>query len=449
MKSSSPRLGPQANAGSGSGSGSGSGQRETGVRRFVRPAVLTALTVPSLLVAVSPSLIKPALAIVSRVHPTVSISVDAADVGWLTPKPRLDGITVRSKLAGTAAAATTMTTTMKTTTTLFSAASIRGDTSLLNAVLARGRRFNVFVERPRVGVFDPANVPARLGTSPFSAEVSLDDRVHLFVSEGTLVVDAGLEQLLGGRLFVDVVKDKGSVRVEADGSDGLAVRGDFALKNEGRDREVVFVRPVEVRARVNQAFVTSVLGTVNPLLSNAVAVEQEGQPVTVRVAPVGGGLKFGNASDMRIEVDGYRLKIKPGALIDEVLEILKLNGERSRAVVVESSPAKVVVTTNTNTNTSRVEAVMERVSIGLSAGRRVVCRVSTVVDGSAAEISNGTASLEMRIDVLPETLLDLMKIKSSKSLRVDARGTTSRPVVLVRDAVMRLGALVVESWVEA
>ena len=443
MKSSSPRLGPQANAGS--GSGSGSGQRETGVRRFVRPAVLTALTVPSLLVAVSPSLIKPALAIVSRVHPTVSISVDAADVGWLTPKPRLDGITVRSKLAGTAAAATTM----KTTTTLFSAASIRGDTSLLNAVLARGRRFNVFVERPRVGVFDPANVPARLGTSPFSAEVSLDDRVHLFVSEGTLVVDAGLEQLLGGRLFVDVVKDKGSVRVEADGSDGLAVRGDFALKNEGRDREVVFVRPVEVRARVNQAFVTSVLGTVNPLLSNAVAVEQEGQPVTVRVAPVGGGLKFGNASDMRIEVDGYRLKIKPGALIDEVLEILKLNGERSRAVVVESSPAKVVVTTNTNTNTSRVEAVMERVSIGLSAGRRVVCRVSTVVDGSAAEISNGTASLEMRIDVLPETLLDLMKIKSSKSLRVDARGTTSRPVVLVRDAVMRLGALVVGSWVEA
>ena len=445
MKSSSPRLGPQANAGS--GSGSGSGQRETGVRRFVRPAVLTALTVPSLLVAVSPSLIKPALAIVSRVHPTVSISVDAADVGWLTPKPRLDGITVRSKLAGTAAAATTM----KTTTTLFSAASIRGDTSLLNAVLARGRRFNVFVERPRVGVFDPANVPARLGTSPFSAEVSLDDRVHLFVSEGTLVVDAGLEQLLGGRLFVDVVKDKGSVRVEADGSDGLAVRGDFALKNEGRDREVVFVRPVEVRARVNQAFVTSVLGTVNPLLSNAVAVEQEGQPVTVRVAPVGGGLKFGNASDMRIEVDGYRLKIRPGALIDEVLEILKLNGERSRAVVVESSPAKVVVTTNTNTNTntSRVEAVMERVSIGLSAGRRVVCRVSTVVDGSAAEISNGTASLEMRIDVLPETLLDLMKIKSSKSLRVDARGTTSRPVVLVRDAVMRLGALVVGSWVEA
>ena len=445
MKSSSPRLGPQANAGS--GSGSGSGQRETGVRRFVRPAVLTALTVPSLLVAVSPSLIKPALAIVSRVHPTVSISVDAADVGWLTPKPRLDGITVRSKLAGTAAAATTMTTTMKSTTTLFSAASIRGDTSLLNAVLARGRRFNVFVERPRVGVFDPANVPARLGTSPFSAEVSLDDRVHLFVSEGTLVVDAGLEQLLGGRLFVDVVKDKGSVRVEADGSDGLAVRGDFALKNEGRDREVVFVRPVEVRARVNQAFVTSVLGTVNPLLSNAVAVEQEGQPVTVRVAPVGGGLKFGNASDMRIEVDGYRLKIKPGALIDEVLEILKLNGERSRAVIVESSPAKVVVTTNTNT--SRVEAVMERVSIGLSAGRRVVCRVSTVVDGSAAEISNGTASLDMRIDVLPETLLDLMKIKSSKSLRVDARGTTSRPVVLVRDAVMRLGALVVGSWVEA
>ena len=439
MKSSSPRLGPQANA------GSGSGQRETGVRRFVRPAVLTALTVPSLLVAVSPSLIKPALAIVSRVHPTVSISVDAADVGWLTPKPRLDGITVRSKLAGTAAAATTM----KTTTTLFSAASIRGDTSLLNAVLARGRRFNVFVERPRVGVFDPANVPARLGTSPFSAEVSLDDRVHLFVSEGTLVVDAGLEQLLGGRLFVDVVKDKGSVRVEADGSDGLAVRGDFALKNEGRDREVVFVRPVEVRARVNQAFVTSVLGTVNPLLSNAVAVEQEGQPVTVRVAPVGGGLKFGNASDMRIEVDGYRLKIKPGALVDEVLEILKLNGERSRAVIVESSPAKVVVTTNTNTNTSRVEAVMERVSIGLSAGRRVVCRVSTVVDGSAAEISNGTASLDMRIDVLPETLLDLMKIKSSKSLRVDARGTTSRPVVLVRDAVMRLGALVVGSWVEA
>ena len=443
MKSSSPRLGPQANAGS--GSGSGSGQRETGVRRFVRPAVLTALTVPSLLVAVSPSLIKPALAIVSRVHPTVSISVDAADVGWLTPKPRLDGITVRSKLAGTAAAATTM----KTTTTLFSAASIRGDTSLLNAVLARGRRFNVFVERPRVGVFDPANVPSRLGTSPFSAEVSLDDRVHLFVSEGTLVVDAGLEQLLGGRLFVDVVKDKGSVRVEADGSDGLAVRGDFALKNEGRDREVVFVRPVEVRARVNQAFVTSVLGTVNPLLSNAVAVEQEGQPVTVRVAPVGGGLKFGNASDMRIEVDGYRLKIKPGALVDEVLEILKLNGERSRAVIVESSPAKVVVTTNTNTNTSRVEAVMERVSIGLSAGRRVVCRVSTVVDGSAAEISNGTASLDMRIDVLPETLLDLMKIKSSKSLRVDARGTTSRPVVLVRDAVMRLGALVVGSWVEA
>ena len=415
------------------------------MRRFVRPAVLTALTVPSLLVAVSPSLIKPALAIVSRVHPTVSISVDAADVGWLTPKPRLDGITVRSKLAGTAAAATTM----KTTTTLFSAASIRGDTSLLNAVLARGRRFNVFVERPRVGVFDPANVPARLGTSPFSAEVSLDDRVHLFVSEGTLVVDAGLEQLLGGRLFVDVVKDKGSVRVEADGSDGLAVRGDFALKNEGRDREVVFVRPVEVRARVNQAFVTSVLGTVNPLLSNAVAVEQEGQPVTVRVAPVGGGLKFGNASDMRIEVDGYRLKIKPGALVDEVLEILKLNGERSRAVIVESSPAKVVVTTNTNTNTSRVEAVMERVSIGLSAGRRVVCRVSTVVDGSAAEISNGTASLDMRIDVLPETLLDLMKIKSSKSLRVDARGTTSRPVVLVRDAVMRLGALVVGSWVEA
>ena len=178
-------------------------------------------------------------------------------------------------------------------------------------------------------------------------------------------------------------------------------------------------------------------------------MEQEGQPVTVRVAPVGGGLKLGNASDMRIEVDGYRLKIKPGALVDEVLEILKLNGERSRAVIVESSPAKVVVTTNTNTNTSRVEAVMERVSIGLSAGRRVVCRVSTVVDGSAAEISNGTASLDMRIDVLPETLLDLMKIKSSKSLRVDARGTTSRPVVLVRDAVMRLGALVVGSWVEA
>jgi len=426
--SSSPRLGPQANA--------GSGQRETGVRRFVRPAVLTALTVPSLLVAVSPSLIKPALAIVSRVHPTVAISVDAADVGWLTPKPRLDGITVRSKLAGTAA-------TPPPPTTLFSAASIRGDTSLLSAVLARGRKFNVFVERPRVGVFDPANVPARMGTSPFSAEVALDDRVHLFVSEGTLVVDAGLEQLLGGRLFVDVVKEKGSVRVEADGSDGLAVRGDFAMKMN----EVVFVRPVEVRARVNQAFVTSVLGTVNPLLSNAVAVVQEGQPVTVRVAPVGGGLKFGNASKMRIDVDGYRLKIRPGALIGEVLEILKLNAERSRAVVVESSPATVVVTTNTNT--SRVEAVMERVSIGLSAGRQVACRVSTVVDGSAAEISNGTASLEMRIDVLPETLLDLMKIKSSKPFRVDARGTTSRPVVLVTDAVMRLGALVVGSWVEA
>jgi hypothetical protein len=75
--------------------------------------------------------------------------------------------------------------------------------------------------------------------------------------------------------------------------------------------------------------------------------------------------------------------------------------------------------------------------------------VSTVIDGTAEEISEGRASLELALEILPETLLDVLRIRSTKPLRVEARGTMLRPVVLARDAVLRLGALVVGSLVEA
>lgn len=81
------------------------------------------------------------------------------------------------------------------------------------------------------------------------------------------MVDQQVARLLQGRLFVDVVKSGKRVSC-ASSSPGLVWAGEVELAG----RAVRFVKPVEATAEITQAFLSSVLGSANPLLDASVAV---------------------------------------------------------------------------------------------------------------------------------------------------------------------------------
>lgn len=150
---------------------------------------------------------------------------------------------------------------------------------------------------------------------------------------------------------------------------------------------------------------------------------------------------------MAIDVDigAYSTKIRQGALIDDVLRILNIKNQRD--LVVESGPARVLVSIDGGGvhRRQRIETVIENVSLIFSDSTRVDVGLSTTLAGSPADFASGAATLEMTIDVHPSTLRQVMKIRNPKTpLRVDVRGVMAKPRVLVKDALVRLGALLVD-----
>lgn len=386
-------------------------------KRHVVPALVVALPL------VAPYLVKPGVTILSLFHPTVAISIEHADVGWLQPKPRLQGVTVRSKDNG-----------LKT---VFAAEAIRADRPVLKTVLARDQKCNIFIDRPIVAAYNLSS-SIETTTSPFSAEVAVDDRLHLFVSDGTLLIDRALQKMLNGRLFVDVTRTLGDVRLEMDAPGVSVSNGCFRI----RGSDVAFLTPMNIRTYVNQAFVSSFLGTINPLLSNAIAVDS-GQAVSMRVAPVGEvmHLKPNQQSSLRIDVDAYTLKIRPGAVIGDLLKTLKV-ADRGE-LLVESSQAVVIINSDSE-RTIAVDTTVENVSLKLSDALSVDARLRSRIDG----LERGDdAALEATIEIQPQTLRNVLRIKTETPLELTCRGTVSTPRLLVRDAAVRLGILLLEGYV--
>jgi hypothetical protein len=302
---------------------------------------------------------------------------------------------------------------------------------------------NVFVERPRVAAYDATGTSPTSPTSstPFSGELDVDGWLRVFVSDGELVVDQQVARLLQGRLFVDVVKSGKRVSC-ASSSPGLVWAGEVELAG----RAVRFVKPVEATAEITQAFLSSVLGSANPLLDASVAVG--GGRVALEVRPrndVSLGSSARGPVAIDVDIGAYSTKIRQGALIDDVLRILNIKNQRD--LVVESGPARVLVSIDGGGvhRRQRIETVIENVSLIFSDSTRVDVGLSTTLAGSPADFASGAATLEMTIDVHPSTLRQVMKIRNPKTpLRVDVRGVMAKPRVLVKDALVRLGALLVD-----
>ncbi len=400
--------------------------------RLGRPAsIAVALTASATaLVACAPGFVlEQSLRLVSAVHPDVAISVDGAAVGWLTSKPSLGRVMVTGK---------------STNTVLFQCDGIKASASLLDVLLGRCKgEVNVFVERPRVAAYDAVNAPVVLKGTAFSGQLDADEWIHVYVSDGELVVDQQAAQLLKGRLFVDLVKSGARVSFACT-SPGLSLRGGMELAG----RVVRFVKPVEATAEITQAFLSSVLGSVNPLLGKSVAVG--GGSVALEIRPVNDVISLDTRrGPVAIEVDigAYSTKIRQGEIIDDVLRILSLSSKNQRDLVIESGPARVLVSIDGGGVHRRqhVETVIEKVSLIFSDSRRVDVGLSTTLDGSPADFASGAAALDMAIDIHPSTLREVMKIRSPKKpLRVDVRGVMAKPRVMAKDALVRLGLLLVD-----
>ena len=398
-----------------------------GSRRLGRPSTIAVALAASAtaLVALAPGFVlEQSLRVVSTVHPDVTVSIDGADVGWLTSKPRFGRVAVTDK---------------RTKTVLFQCAGIKASASLLDVIFRRYKgEVNVFVERPRLAAYDAVNVPVLLKATPFSAEVVADEWIHVFVSDGELVVDQQAAQLLNGRLFVDVIKSGARVSFTSSSPGLVSLSGEVELLR----RAARFVKPVQATAEITQAFLSSVLGSVNPLLDKSVAVG--GGSVGLEFRPRNNIISLDKRRpvDMEVSIGAYSTKIRQGELIKDVLKILNLSNQRD--LVIESGPARVLVSIDAGGMRQHVETVIERVSLIFSDSRRVDVGLSTTLDGSPAEFASGAATLEMAIDIHPSTLRDVMKIRSKQPLRVDVCGVMAKPKVMAKDALVRLGVLLVD-----
>ena len=391
-------------------------------RRLVVAAVATSTAA---VVTFAPSvIIEQSVRLVSAVHPLVAVSVERVEVGWRHRRPEVQDVKVVDK---------------RTKAVLFESGRIHStDASLLDILFRRVGELNVFVDKPRVVGYDVAREPLTIRATPFSGECAVDGWMHVFVSDGEVLVDETVGRLLNGRVFVDVVKTGSNVRLETS-APGCSLRGAF----EQQRNSVRFVTPLEATAELNQAFLGSFLGTVNPLVSQAVGVG--GGRVSLSMRPTNDVLSLDSRRPVSIEVEmgGYSMRVRQGALIDDVLKILNLRNERE--LVVQSSPARVLVSIDGGGARQRVETVIDTVSLILADSKRVDVGVSTVMEGTTADFSTGDATLEMSIDIQPQTLRDVMKIRSKKPLRIGVRGSSRRPKVLAKDALVRLGVLVVDS----
>lgn len=398
-----------------------------GSRHLSRPSAiaLVATTATVAVVAFAPGLVlEQVVRLVSTVHPGVSVSVDGAEVGWFTSKPRLGRVTVTDK---------------RTKTVLFRCGGVKASASPFDVLFRRFKGdVNVFVESPRLAAYDASNAPPLLQGTPFSGELGADGWMHVFVSDGELVVDQQAAQMLNGRLFVDVVKSGARVSFTSSSPGLLSMSGEMELAR----RAVRFVKPVQATAEISQAFLSSVLGSANPLLGKSVAVG--GGSVGLEFRPRNDVISLDKRRPVAMEVSigAYSTRIRQGALIDDVLRILNLSNERD--LVVESAPARVLVSIDGGGMRQRVETVIERVSLIFSDSRRVEVGLSTTLDGSPAEFATGAARLDMAVDIHPSTLRDVMKIRSKTPLRVDVRGVMAKPRVMAKDALVRLGVLLVD-----
>jgi hypothetical protein len=210
------------------------------MRRWIFGSTAAAVTT----IVCGPWLVRPAVRLVSFVHPTVAVSVDSAHVGWFEKRPRIEGLRVRDKMSKVV---------------VFETESIRADRSLFgvmgDALRGRDRGVNIFVSSPRVSAYDISavtNAESVTLDSPFSAEMSLDDRAHVFISDGRITLERALAGLLDGRLFVDIVKKGEDFALESD-APGIHIEG--TIRHLSRQRAVQFVSPLAVTAQINQSFV--------------------------------------------------------------------------------------------------------------------------------------------------------------------------------------------------
>lgn len=365
--------------------------------------------------------------ILSACHPRVGVSLERADVGWWRPKPTLEGLVVYDKAFHNKK--------------IFSSRAIRGSESLFDVVIRR-RDTDVFIENPTIELTEMLREASSLAddrkaASAFSAEFHVDDRINIYLSDGTLDMTETVCAMLDGRLFIDATDMHGAIVVEA------LSPGFHATLEGSRTRtispSVAISTPVHVETKVTKSLSDVLLKRVNPLLAGGVDIHSD-SVVTCNIQPDTGMLP---SDIMHVDVSGYSFKIKQGKIVKDLLQVistfssdLRRSVTKDMEMVVTSSSARVTIDHSTETTTTDVE----RISIYIPGYRHTI---DLAISGKLTGVVPDD-NIDMNISISPTTLENILGIKGGP-LVLRMRGSTMQPHILVQKAIIDLGLLVAQN----
>lgn len=364
--------------------------------------------------------------LVSSTQPRVGVSLEKADLGWFTQKPTLVGLKVYDK---------------KSQRDAFTCRDIRLSKSLFD-VMVRRTSADVFVNSPHVDLTDAVREASSLendqaASSAFSAECTIDDRIHVYISEGSLDLTETVCAMLDGRLFVDVADTSGKVNVEVESpSFKVNVAG---TRENGAPPSLGLSSPVHIEARVSTSLVDVLLRRMNPLLAGGVDVHSE-SVMSCDIQPDTGVLP---AEVMHVNMSGYNFRIKKGKFIKDILGVistfssdLKNILSKDTEMAVTSSEAHIVIDQVANT----METTVEKISIDIPGYRhKVDLSISGTITGNAPN-----DAIEMQVSISASTLLDILGVRGGP-LTLWVRGSSARPHILMRKAIIDLGLLMAQN----
>lgn len=365
--------------------------------------------------------------VVSSLHPKVGLQLERADIGWFAKKPTLEGLAVYDKTSQNRK--------------IFSARTIRGSRSLFDVML-RHRDADVFVEKPTVVLTEAIRSASSLeadqrASNAFSGEFNIDDRIHIYISDGSLDLTETVCAMLDGRLFIDATDVHGQVVVDVEAPGFQAkVQG---TRQIAASPSLLVSLPIHVEAKVTKSLADVLLKRINPLLVGSMDIHSQ-SVITCEVQPETGILP---SDIMRVDISGYTLNVKQGKVVKDLLRVvstfspdLKRTLSKDVELSVTSSHAHVIVDQASGTTTTDIE----KISIDIPGYQH---RLDLGVSGKTTGVLPHDA-IDMNLSISAQTLENIFGIRGGP-LVLRVKGSSTQPHILVQKAIIDLGLLVAEN----
>lgn len=364
--------------------------------------------------------------LVSSIQPRVSVSLERADLGWFVQKPILVGLQVYDK---------------KLQRKILTCREIRVSKSLFD-VMFRRMSADVFVNNPHMDLTETIRDASSLENDPaasnaFSAECTIDDRIHIYVSEGSLGLTETVCTMLDGRLFVDAADKSGEVNVEVESpSFKVNVKG---TRKTGASPSLILSSPVHIEARVSSSLVEVLLRHVNPLLAGGIDMHSESL-MSCDIQPDNGILP---AQIMHVNMSGYTFRIKQGKIIKDILAVISSFSSDLKTILskdtdlsIMSSEARIIM----NQAAGTIETSVEKISIDIPGYKhKIDLGISGTITGTAPN-----DAMEMQVSISESSLWNILGVRGGP-LILWVRGSSVCPRILMRKAIIDLGLLMAQN----